>query len=368
LSTIKYFREEYVEHIKNHYCRAGVCSDLFISPCENTCPASINVPGYLRLIAAGRFMDAYNLIRQENPFPAICGRICTHPCESKCRRGTIDEAVAIRELKRYVADYAYKNERPFSSDVVFPKNGKRVAVIGAGTSGLTCGYYLVRIGYDVDVYESESVAGGVLAFGIPEYRLPKKVLQHEIDLIVQAGVNIHLNVDVVKDVTFKSLRSKYDAVYVATGAQFPEKINIPGENLPGVIHGIDFLKSVNLNKEVRLGKTVAVIGGGNTAIDSARTAIRLGAGRVIVLYRRTRDSMPAYEEEVQAAIEEGVEIVELVSPVRFIGGKNGRVAKLELQKNALSNFGDDGRRKAVHVEGSNYFIDVDAVIPAISQY
>ncbi|NLT13168.1 MAG: NAD(P)-binding protein, partial [Clostridiales bacterium] len=169
LSTVKYFRDEYEEHIKNKYCRAGVCSQLFISPCENTCPANINVPGYLRLIAAGRFMDAYHLIRQENPFPAVCGRICTHPCEAKCRRGSIDEAVAIRELKRYVADYAYKNEQPFEKDIVFPKNGKRVAIIGAGSSGLTCGYYLVRIGYDVDVYESEAVAGGVLAFGIPEY-------------------------------------------------------------------------------------------------------------------------------------------------------------------------------------------------------
>ncbi len=368
LSTIKYFRDEYEEHIKNGYCRAGVCSELFISPCENTCPANINVPGYLRLIAAGRFTDAYNLIRQENPFPAVCGRICTHPCESKCRRGSLDEAVAIRELKRYVADYAYKNEQPFTSDIVFPKNGKRIAVIGAGTSGLTCGYYLVRIGYDVDVYESESVAGGVLAFGIPEYRLPKKILQHEIDLIVQAGVNIQLNIDVVKDVTFKSLRSKYDAVYVATGAQFPEKVNIPGENLQGVIHGIDFLKSVNLHKDVRLGSTVAIIGGGNTAIDSARTALRMGAGKVIVLYRRTRDSMPAYEEEVKDAIDEGVEIIELVSPVRFIGGKNGRVARIELMRNSLGDFGDDGRRKAVRVEGSNFFIDVDTIIPAISQY
>ncbi len=368
LSTIKYFRDEYEEHIKNKYCRAGVCTELFISPCENTCPANINIPGYLRLIAAGRFIDAYNLIRQENPFPAVCGRICTHPCESKCRRGSVDEAVAIRELKRYVADYAYKNEQPFTQDLVFPKNGKRVAVIGAGTSGLTCGYYLVRIGYDVDVFESESVAGGVLAFGIPEYRLPKKVLQHEIDLIEQAGVNINLNIDIVKDVTFKSLRAKYDAVYVATGAQFPEKVNIPGENLSGVIHGIDFLKKVNLGKDVKLGKMVAVIGGGNTAIDSARTALRLGAEKVIVLYRRTRDSMPAYEEEVNDAIDEGVELVELVSPVRFVGGSSGKLEKIECRRNKLGEFGNDGRRKAVRVEGSEFMIEVDTVIPAVSQY
>jgi NADH-quinone oxidoreductase subunit F len=368
LSTIKYFRDEYEEHIKNKYCRAGVCSQLFISPCENTCPANINVPGYLRLIAAGRFMDAYHLIRQENPFPAVCGRICTHPCEAKCRRGTVDEAVAIRELKRYVADYAYRNEQPFEKDIVFPKNGKRVAIIGAGSSGLTCGYYLVRIGYDVDVFESESVAGGVLAFGIPEYRLPKKVLQHEIDLIVRAGVNLHLNVDVVKDVTFKSLRSRYDAVYVATGAQLPEKVNIPGENLQGVIHGINFLKSVNLRKELKLGNTVAVIGGGNTAIDSARTALRLGAKKVMVLYRRTKDAMPAYIEEVNDAVDEGIEIIDLVSPVRFIGGRNGRVAKIECIRNKLGGFGPDGRRRADPIEGSNFFIEVDNVIPAVSQY
>jgi NADH-quinone oxidoreductase subunit F len=208
LSTIKYFRDEYEEHIRKKYCRSSVCGDLFISPCENTCPANVNVPGYMSLIAAGRFIDAYNLVRQENPFPAVCGRICTHPCETKCRRGSLDEPVAICELKRFVADYAYKNEKPYTHEVVFPKNGKHVAIIGAGTSGLTCGYYLVKIGYEVDVFESEAVAGGVLAFGIPEYRLPKKVLQHEIDLIAQAGVNIHLNTEVGKDVTFKGLQAQ----------------------------------------------------------------------------------------------------------------------------------------------------------------
>ncbi|HOG01574.1 MAG TPA: NADH-ubiquinone oxidoreductase-F iron-sulfur binding region domain-containing protein [Clostridia bacterium] len=368
LSTIRYFRDEYEEHIRDKYCQASVCASLFISPCENTCPANINVPGYIRLIAAGRFIDAYNLIRQENPFPAVCGRICTHPCENKCRRRTLDEAIAICELKRFAADYAYKNEKPYAQDVVFPRNGKRIAIVGGGTSGLTCGYYLVRIGYDVDVFESEPVAGGVLAFGIPEYRLPKKVLQHEIDLIARAGVNIHLNTEVGKDITFKALQSQYDAIYVATGTQFPEKVNIPGENLAGVIHGINFLKSVNLNQHVDIGKTVAIIGGGNTAVDSARTAIRLGAKKVIILYRRTRDAMPAYAQEVQAAIEEGVELVELVAPVRFIGGRGGRVKGIECQRMQLGDFDKNGRRKAVTIENSNFFIDVDSVIPAVSQY
>jgi NADH-quinone oxidoreductase subunit F len=172
----------------------------------------------------------------------------------------LDEAISICELKRFAADYAYKNEKPYAHDVVFPRNGKRVAIIGAGTSGLTCGYYLVRIGYDVDVFESEPVAGGVLAFGIPEYRLPKKVLQHEIDLIARSADNIHLDTEVGKDITFKALQAQYDAIYVATGTQFPEKVNIPGEELTGVIHGIHFLKSVNLQRHIDIGKTVAIIG------------------------------------------------------------------------------------------------------------
>lgn len=368
LSTIRYFRDEYEEHIKYKHCRAGICSELFISPCENTCPSNINIPGYISLVAAGRFIDAYNLIRQENPFPAVCGRICTHPCESKCRRSSVDEALSICELKRFVADYAYKNEKAFANDVVFSKNGKNIAVIGAGAAGLTCGYYLVRLGYNVDVFESQAVAGGVLAFGIPEYRLPKKVLAHEIALIEQAGVNIKLNKEVGKDIHFRDLRSKYDAIFIATGAQFPQKVNIPGEDLPGVLHGIDFLKNVNLQRNVKVGKTVAVIGGGNTAIDSARTALRLGAEKVIVLYRRTIDAMPAYEAEIHEAIAEGVEIMELVAPVSFIAGSDGAVEKIECVKMKLAEFDKNGRRISVKKENSAFYVDVDTVIPAVSQY
>ncbi len=368
LSTIKYFREEYDEHIRNKYCRAGVCQSLFISPCENTCPANVNVPGYIALVASGRFMDAYNLVRQENPFPAVCGRICTRPCESKCRRRTTDEAVAIRDLKRFVADYAYRNEKPYSREIVFPRNGKSVAVIGAGASGLTCAWYLSRIGYEVDVFESQSVAGGVLAYGIPEYRLPKDVLEHEIALIEQAGVKIHRNTEVGRDISFSKLRQQYDSIYIATGTQFPQKVNIPGENLPGVIHGIDFLKAVNMHKDLAIGPRVAVIGGGNTAIDSARTALRLGAQQVLVLYRRTRDAMPAYEEEIDEAIEEGIELVELVAPVRFVANPAGRLAGVECVRMRLGDFDSSGRRKSVPVEGSNFFVDVDTVIPAVSQY
>jgi NADH-quinone oxidoreductase subunit F len=369
LSTIKYFRAEYEEHIKKRYCRAGVCSDLFISPCENTCPANINIPGYLALIASGRFLDAYELVRQENPMPSVCGRICTHPCEKKCRRATVDESVAICSLKRFVADYAYKNQRQYEQDIVFPKNGKRVAVVGAGASGLTCAYYLSRIGYEVDVYESQPVAGGVLAYGIPEYRLPADVLEREIDYMRRSGFTIHLNTEIGRDISFNQLRQDSDAVYVATGTQLPQRMNIAGEELDGVLPGIQFLKDVKLYHSVDLtGLTVAVIGGGNTAVDSARTALRLGAKKVMLIYRRTREAMPAYDIEIEEALEEGVELMLLVSPVKLLSDSHGHVAKIECVRRRMSNFDNTGRRNTAHIEGSNFTVDVDIVIPAVSQY
>ncbi len=368
LSAISNFREEFEEHIRHKRCLAGACGDLFISPCENSCPAGINIPGYTMLIAQGRFMDAYRLIRQENPFPAICGRICTRPCESKCRRSALDQPVAICELKRFVADYALKREEPFTGDLVFPKNGKKVAILGAGISGLTCGHYLVRIGYDVDIYEAESVAGGVLAYGIPEYRLPMDVLQHEIGLIEREGVNIHLNTLVGRDISFETLRENSDAIYVAVGTSFPQRIGIPGEDLKDVHLGVDFLKKANFKQNIPIGKRVAVIGGGNTAIDSARTALRMGAESVTILYRRSVDMMPAYESERHEAQEEGVEIMPLVQPLRFVGDEEGRVTQIECVRMRLAEFDAGGRRRSVPIEGSNFFIDVDMVIPAVSQY
>ena len=368
LSAIENFREEFEEHIKYKKCRAGVCSELFISPCENTCPASVNVPGYTALVAQGRFIDAYNLIRQENPFPSVCGRICTRPCESKCRRGMTDEAIAICDLKRFVADYAHKNELPYSKDIVYPKNGKLVSVIGAGAAGLTCAYYLARIGYDVDVYESENVAGGVLAYGIPEYRLPMDVLQHEITLIEREGVNVYLEVTVGDQVTFDSLQKSSDAIFVATGTQLPLQVGVPGENLKGVVHGLDFLKQVNLKRSLEIGKHVVVIGGGNTAIDSARTALRVGAEKVTILYRRTRGMMPAYETEIAEAVEEGVEIIELTQPVRFIDNGSGKIRGIECQKMTLGEFDSSGRRKSIPADEPAFIIEADMVVPAISQF
>ena len=366
LSTIKYFRNEYDEHIRKKYCRAGVCGDLFISPCQNACPAGINVPGYISLIAAGRVKDAYNLIRKDNPFPAVCGRVCTHPCELKCRRGQVDDPIAIMDLKRFAADFVLKADDPYT-DLVFPKNKKSVGIIGAGPSGLTCGYYLSRLGYDVTVYEAQSVAGGVLAFGIPEYRLPEEILQKEIETITRVGMTVLLNTKVDSSNMFEDLRKKHDAIYIATGTQLSRKVGIPGENLKGIYHGIDFLRDVNLDKlDFKVKGIVAVIGGGNTAIDAARTAVRLGASEVHIIYRRTIDEMPADRREIDEAIEEGVIIQELVAPVQFIGTSS--VTQIECVRMKVSGFDSAGRKKTDKVENSEFKFNADIVIPAVSQY
>lgn len=365
LSTIRYFRHEYEEHINDKHCSASVCADLFKAPCQNACPAGVDIPGYVALIAAGRPRDAYYLVRRENPFPAICGRVCTHPCESKCRRAQLDEPVAICDLKRYAADYVFQNEEP-RLDLVFPKKPQSVGVIGAGPSGLTCAYYLARLGYSVTVYESLPVPGGMLASGIPEYRLPKSILQKEIRMIEQVGVKILTSTEVGRDVTFDELRRTHDAIYIATGTQFPNKANLPGEDKPGVYHGLSFLREVNLGNRVDIGKRVVVIGGGSTAFDAARTALRLGAEKVTILYRRLIDDMPADKREIEEAIEEGIEIRQLVSPVEFIG--NGHVQGVRCVRMTLRGFDSSGRRKPQPVEGEEFVIEADTVIPAISQH
>lgn len=365
LSTIKYFREEYQEHIQNRYCRAGACADLVGSPCENACPAGINVPGYMGLISEGKYIDAYHLIRLENPFPAVCGRICTRPCESKCRRAQLDEAIAIADLKRFVSDCAFEQDNPLRQEALLPNKGKSIGIIGAGPSGLTCGYYLARMGYEVDVYEAHALAGGVLAFGIPEYRLPNDILTREISLIEQAGVKIHLNTKIGTNIEFAELKNKHDAIYIATGSQIANKIDVPGEELAGVIHGLDFLRGVNLGQEVQVGDIVAVIGGGNTAIDAARTALRMGAQKVMLLYRRTIEDMPADIREIHEAIEEGIQIMPLVAPVRFVG--KDKIEEIECVRMELGVFDSGGRRKPKAQDGSNFSLKVDTVIPAVSQ-
>ena len=367
LSTIKNFREEYEDHIYSHKCAAGVCGDLVSSPCENTCPAGINIPGYMSLIATGDYMGAARIMLRDNPLSGICGRVCTHPCERRCRRATVDEAMNICELKRFATDWAYRQGVPTDEDLKpIAHLDKKVGIIGAGPSGLTCGYYLARLGYQVDIYEAEKRAGGVMTYGIPDYRLPPDILEREIHNIERAGVRIILNTRVGRDITFSALRKKYDAVFIGIGAQKALTMGLPGEDLEGVYHGLDFLKRHYLERDLDFtGKKVAIIGGGNTAIDSARTAIRLNAREVTILYRRNREDMPADKAEIKDALEEGVKLRTLVNPVEFLG-VNGKLRYLVIMKQTLGAFDESGRRRAVP-SGETVIEDFDVVIPAISQ-
>jgi NADH-quinone oxidoreductase subunit F len=319
-----YFRDEYEEHIIDKHCDAGVCADMQLSPCSNACPADVKVPGYMTLLAAGRIGDAYRLIRQDNPFPSVCGRVCTHPCESRCRRAQVDEALAICDLKRFIADYTFDRIGELPLITPLPPTGKKVAVIGAGPAGLSCAYFLANMGHEVDVYEEESVAGGLLYWGIPEYRLPKKVLAREIEAIERAGVKIHLNTAVGKDVSFEEIDDASDAVYIATGAIRSRSLGVPGEKLEGVESGLVFLKRVALRHDYTVRDRLVVVGGGNTAIDVARTAVRCGAKEVTILYRRTEKEMPADVKEIKGARDEGVKVVTLASPVEILG-EDGKV-------------------------------------------
>lgn len=367
LSTLREFREEYEEHILSKKCRAGVCKDLFISPCQNACPAGVNIPGYLALVANGRLQEAYQLIRRDNPFPAVCGRVCTHPCEYKCQRSMLDESLAIADIKRYVADWYYDEAQPFN-ERRFPPKDKSVGIIGAGPSGLTCGYYLALSGYDVTIYEELSEPGGILRFGIPEYRLPKEILRKEINYIKQSGMSILLNTKVGENVTFEALRSKHDAIYISTGTQFSNAIGIKGENLKGVYYGLDFLKDVNNGVLRKVPQRIGVIGGGSTALDAARTALRLGAKEVHLFYRRTREDMPADPREVEEALEEGILLYTLVKPTEIIGNENDSVLALEYKTLKPGRYEASGRRTSEETDERVNRMYLDMIIPAVSQH
>ena len=367
LTTIRYFREEYDAHIRDHKCPASVCASLFESPCQNACPASVDVPRYISLIRQKRYSDAVTVIRDKNPFPSICGRVCTHPCELKCRRAQIDEPVAICALKRFAADYEMK--RPPMAPPVKRNNpaASNVAIIGAGPCGLSAAYYLARLGHKVVVFDALPVAGGMLAVGIPEYRLPKRVLEAEIETIKALGVDIRLNTRIGKDISLEDLKKQgFKAIFIAIGAHLGQKLGAPGEDLEGVVNAIDFLREVNLGQRTGVPRRVAVIGGGNAAIDAARTALRLGAKEVHILYRRTREEMPAEPYEVMEAEKEGIRIHFLTAPSRILG-KAGKVTNMECIRMVLGEFDRTGRRRPVPVVGSEFIIDVDLIIPAISQ-
>ncbi|MEN6621713.1 MAG: NADH-quinone oxidoreductase subunit NuoF [Smithella sp.] len=367
LSTLRYFRHEYEDHIFNHRCSAAVCSALFKSPCQHTCPIEMDIPAYIALIRAGRYDDAYKVMLQTNPFPSVCGRVCDHKCQSKCRRGNLDEPLAIKFLKRFITDNA---PRPKIEAVPVTRKEK-IAVVGAGPSGLTAARDLALRGYKVTVFEELKSAGGMLGWGIPAYRLPRNILQAEIDNITSLGVEIKLNTRVGRDITFAQLEKDFDFIYLAVGAHKSQRMKVPGEELKNVYGGVEFLRDFNadeekwLKGEKQLGKKVAVIGGGNSAIDAARVALRLGA-EVTILYRRLRQDMPAAEEEIIAAEHEGIKIEYLVAPLK-INATGDKVASITCERMKLGDFDKSGRKRPVAIPGSEFTLDVDAVIAAVGQ-
>lgn len=352
------------------------CLNCPKKPCMDGCPVNVPIPGFIEKVAEGDFEAAYEIITSENALPAICGRVCPqeNQCEGKCVRGVKGEPVAIGRLERFVADYHMANAVQAPVDI--KKNGKKVAVVGCGPSGLTCAGELAKKGYEVTIFEALHKAGGVLSYGIPEFRLPKDLVAKEIENVKKLGVTIETNVIVGRSLTIDDLMEDgYEAVFVGSGAGLPRFLNIPGENLLGVYSANEFLTRVNLMKAykfpeaptpVKVGKNVAVVGAGNVAMDAARTAKRLGAENVYIVYRRGEDEVPARQEEVHHAKEEGI-IFKLLNNPCEIHGEDGWVTGMEVIKQELGEPDASGRRSPVPVEGSNYVIPVETVVIAIGQ-
>jgi NADH-quinone oxidoreductase subunit F len=361
VSTIRYFKDEYESHINKLHCPAAVCKGLVSAPCTHTCPAGVNVPRYIRLVSEGDFDTALAVIRERIPFPSVCGYVCIHPCESKCRRGQIDEPISIRALKRFIADNAGKEN---VGGKQAPPSGKRVAVVGSGPAGLTAAYYLSKLGgHSVTVFEALSQTGGMMRVGIPRYRLPANILDAEIDIIKQYGVEIKTDTRVE---SVASLREQgYDAVFLGLGAHAGTDMRVPGEETSGVIDCAALLRDVSLGKQVKLGKRVAIVGGGNAAIDASRTALRLGASKVTIFYRRTGAEMPADPDEIREAVEEGVNIEYLTNPSKI--WKQDDHLKMVCLRMKLGDIDSSGRRRPVPIAGSEFEGEFDTIVSAIGQ-
>jgi len=340
-----------------------------IAPCTNACPAGVDVQGYISLIAEGKFQEAIDLIRERNPFPMICARICTEPCALECNRVNIDEPLGIRALKRFIADWELNNKAITNIKPV-DQNREKVAIVGSGPGGLSAAYYLARKGYQPTVFEAEIYKGGTLRSGIPRYRLPAYILDYEIEFIEKMGVEIKVNTPVGPKLSFKELEKRgYKAFFISIGQQTCLEMKIEGENLKDVLCGLNFLKDKNLTKKQFdfHGKVIGVIGGGNVAMDSARTALRLGAIKVIVIYRRSEEEMPASEEEIAMAKEENIEFQFLTNPLRVIGDKDGHIREVECIRMKLGEPDKSGRRRPLPIEGSEFKMDIDVMILAIGQ-
>ena len=367
LSTLKYFIKEYEDHILEHRCAGATCDAMVISACQHACPAGIDVPNYVAAIAADKYEKAVEIIRERNPFPAVCGRICIHPCELKCRRGELDEPVAIRSLKRFASDWYFdhigKPKEPFPVT-----KDQKVAVAGAGPAGLTCAYFLAKMGYRVTVFESQSVAGGMLGITIPDFRLPRKVIQEEVAYIESCGVEIRYNSPIDAQHTVNDLLEEgYHSVFIGAGAQASKRINIPGEEegLVGLHYGLQFLTDIRSGKEIQLKGKVVVLGGGNVAIDVARTALRVGAQDVQIFYRRTKEEMPAWEKDIEEAIEEGIVINPLWAPKQIIH-HGGTITGIEFMR-SMTVFDEEGHSSLSVDEEVTQMVEAETIIISIGQ-
>ena len=365
LSTIRHFGYEYVEHIRDKRCRAGVCAALVHAPCESACPANVDIPGYLSLVGEKRYAEALRLHRERNPFAAVCSRVCFHTCEDKCRRRTLDAPVSIRGVKRFMADQEVTIQLP--EVLENERNAKRkIAIVGAGPAGLSCAYFLARLGYRPTVFEGSARPGGMLVQAIPAYRLPREIVAREVRMIERMGVDIITNTILGVDFTLKALRAAgYDAAFLGVGAPLGVRLGIPGEDAEGITDALNFLRTYNQRGSVPVGKNVVVIGGGNSAIDAARTALRLGAENVSVVYRRSREAMPAYEEEIEEAEHEGVVLRLLTAPMEVVV-EGRKVAGIKCMPMRLGEFDRSGRRRPEQA-GDAFVIKADQVLVAVGQ-
>ncbi|MFZ5760640.1 MAG: NAD(P)-dependent oxidoreductase [Thermodesulfobacteriota bacterium] len=348
---------------------ANRCLQCKKPTCREGCPVGNNIPQFIEQLRNRQFEEGYWTIRQTSSLPAVCSRVCPHEfqCEGSCIRGKKGEPVAIGMLERFLVDWMVKNNKNIASPCALPKN-KKVAVVGSGPAGMTAAYHLAHEGYHCTIFESLSVFGGMLAVGIPPYRLPRDIINAEFDALKNCGVTVRNNVVIGRDITLTQLKEKegFDAIFIGVGAHISRKLGIEGEEMDGVYHGVDYLRRVCLGEKVNIGKKVVVVGGGNVAIDVARTALRTGSDDVFILYRRTKKEMPASMAEIHHLEEEGVHVEYLAAPLR-LHGENGRLRRVECQRMQLGECDASGRCRPVVVEGSEFFIEADAIIAAISQ-